>query len=727
MFGTDQAGKRRVRLPVVLQMEAIECGAAALASILAYYGRHVPLEQLRHECGVSRDGTKASNILAAARRHGMKAKGFSMEPEAIAKLKPPFIVFWTFNHFLCVEGWDQRHVYLGDPALGRRRVTHAEFDEGFTGVVLVFEPGPNFECAGHRPNTMELLTSRLKGLGTGFAYVLLASLGLVIPGLLIPAFSRVFTDYFLIRGELAWGPVLLAIMLVTAGVAMAFTQLQQNGLLRFQTRFAISGAARYFWHVLRLPLGFFTHRFGGDIGGRGSLNDSVADLISGKVATVLLSLLTLLIYAVVMLQYDVVLTLLGVVFALFNLIAFALVSRRLVESHQKLVLDEGRLQGAEMRGLQLQDSFRASGTAGLFFERWAGYHTKVVNAQQRLAVTQTLLTNLPLLFAGLASAAILTVGGLRIMDGELTVGMLVAFMALMAAFLAPVTAIVGIGSELQQIQGDMLRLNDVLEQPLDPLMAAQTRVSSPPADCVGADGKLRGHVALDRVTFGYSPLGEPLIERLSIDIPQGRRVAIVGGSGSGKSTVGKLLGGLLLPTAGSIRFDGVPLAEVPHNLFRSSVAMVDQDISLFQGTVRDNITLWDDTISEHRVIEAARAAAIHEAIAERPGAYEHRVAEGGRNFSGGQRQRIEIARALVGKPSVLILDEATSALDADTERSVMDHIAREGITCIVIAHRLSAIRDCDEIVVLDHGRILERGSHDDLMARDGAYRALVES
>jgi NHLM bacteriocin system ABC transporter peptidase/ATP-binding protein len=713
--------KARVKTPTVLQMEVVECGAACLAMILGYHGRHIALEELRYTCGVTRDGSKASNVIKAARAHGLKAKGFKVEPQALRALPLPLIVFWNFNHFVVVEGFAEGTVFLNDPASGPRRVSDLEFDESFTGVALAFEPGEDFVRQGAQSNPVASLKSRLTGAGAALWYVGLISLALAIPGLLVPSFSRIFIDYYLVQKLNDWLVPLLVAMVITALARMGLTWLQQSHLLKLQTKLSVGPSSGFMWHVLRLPIGFFAQRYAGEIATRTQLNDRVAGLIAGDLATAGLNMLTMVIFALLMLQYNVALTAMGIAFALGNLLALHLVARRLNDANQKLLLDRGKLTGVTTQSIGIIESFKASGMEQLFFARVAGYHAKVVTAEQALARVRLFLQAAPLLLGGIASAVVLTVGGFQVMDGALTVGMLIAFQMLMTSFQAPVQSLVSLGSQVQEAEGYIRRLDDVLRHPRDSqFQPAQTKIETQAL-------RLSGGLEVRDLVFGFAPLDSPLIEGFTLSLSPGRRVALVGGSGSGKSTVGKLLAGLYAPWSGEITFDGMAQAQVSRALFRNSVAIVDQDIVLFEGTVRDNISLWDDTMPDDRMVRAAKDADVHDSVAGRPQGYESPVAEGGSNFSGGQRQRLEIARALAGEPTLLILDEATSALDAMTELTVVDNLRRRGCACVIIAHRLSTIRDCDEILVLDHGRVIQRGTHEQMKDVDGPYRRLIES
>ena len=730
-------GRKRLKTPTILQMEAVECGAAALGKILAYHGKWVPLEELRAECGVSRDGSKANNVLKAARRYGLIAKGFRKEIEGLREHPLPMILFWNFNHFVVLEGFKGGYYYINDPAQGPRKVTQEDFDQSFTGVVLTFEKGEEFQKGGHKPNILKALYNRLGRVKAALIYVFLASLFLVIPGILIPSFFKIFVDNILVKQMEGWIQPLLLAILLTAVVRYLLTWLQQHYLLRAEAKMALTSSARFFQHVFRLPMDFFAQRFGGEIGNRVQLNDSVARLLSGDLATAFLNLIMILFYAVVLFVYDIWLTLIGIFIAIINLVALRMVGRKRADLYKRMLQDHGKLMGTTMSGLQMIETLKASGAESDFFSKWSGYHAKVLNGMQRLGLATNTLNVVPPVLMALNAAVILTVGGFRVMDGHMTMGMLVAFQALMSTFLQPVNEMVSLGGKLQTVSGDMARLDDVFNYPQDrafnaapqqvqPLPGTEKAESSAPAFLQNRH-KLSGEVELRNISFGYSKLEPPLIQNFSLQLSPGGRVALVGGSGSGKSTIAKIVSGLYPPWDGEILFDGVPREQISRRLLTNSIAMVDQDIFLFEGTLRENLTMWDRTIPEKQVILAAKDAHIHEDLAARAGGYDSKLAEGGGNFSGGQRQRIEIARALTINPSILILDEATSALDPATEKIIDDNLRRRGCTCIIVAHRLSTIRDCDEIIVLDRGKVAQRGPHDRLIREEGHYKQLIEA
>jgi len=732
----------RARTPTVLQLEAVECGAAALGIVLGHFGRYVPLEVLRIECGVSRDGSKTGNVLRVARKFGLEAKAYKMEVEGVRATEPPLIVFWNFNHFVVVEGFGRHKVYLNDPSTGPRTVTFEEFDRSFTGVVLSFRPGPEFTRGGERESLVASLGGRLRGSRIAFTFVVATGIALIGPGLLVPTLGRVLVDEVLVGGAVLWAPAILLSLAVTAALRGALVALQKRYLGRLETRLALSMASRFMWHVLRLPVEFFTQRYAGDVTMRVLLNDQVARLLSGELAANVLNLFTIVFYAAILILYDRVLGMFCVAVAVIDMILLYRVARRRADQNLALQLDVARLHSTGIGGLQTIETIKATGSEAEFFARWTGFQAKVINGQQRFGKSTVMLAAASPLLSSLAMIATLGFGALRVMDGQLSMGMLVAFQSLMASFLLPVNELVRLASTLQEAHGGLRRLDDVLRYRLDDAWAG-TAAPAPPDELEAGDARaddgaaderagsdtegarFGGLVELRGISFGYNRLEPPLIEGFDLTLRPGSRVALVGGSGSGKSTIARLLAGLHRPWSGEIRFDGRPRSVVPRAVQTQGMAMVDQDIFLFEGSVRDNLTLWDATLPEAQILEAARDAEIHDDIAARPGGYDHVVEEGGRNFSGGQRQRLEIARALVTRPAILVLDEATSALDPHTEAVIDANLRRRGCTCLIVAHRLSTIRDCDEIVVLERGRVVERGRHEDLLRAGGAYARLI--
>ncbi|MEO0348559.1 MAG: NHLP family bacteriocin export ABC transporter peptidase/permease/ATPase subunit [Cyanobacteria bacterium P01_A01_bin.15] len=718
---------RRVNSPTVLQMEAVECGAAALSMVLGHYGRYVPLAELRHSCGVSRDGVTAANVLKAARQYQLEAKGFKKSLDGLKQLKPPFIVFWHFNHFLVVDGFENSHVRLNDPATGPRRVTLQEFDEGYTGIVLTFAPTDKFEPGGRKPQVIGSLVRRLVGSTGALLYCTLAGFLLVLPTLALPAFSRIYIDNILLAKRLDWLPYVLVGIALVVLVQGLLTALQLRYLRALKIKLAVGMASRFVWHVLQLPVGFYAQRFAGEISGRISLNDSVADVLSGRLTTTLISSVMIVFYAIAMLQYDILLTTIVIAFAIINVGVLQWVSRRRKDANLRLVQEYGKASGIAVAGLQGMETLKAGGLESDFFARWAGYHTKAVNAQQNLGLANRLVGLLPSLLSTLATLSLLIVGGWRIINGSLTIGMLVAFQLLMQSFQGPVNALVQFAGTLQTLQGNLDRLDDVLENETDIAFCSHCKHNVSEENEAANHHRLSGAVDIQNLSFGYSPLDPPLIEDFNLTIKPGQRIALVGGSGSGKSTLARVIAGLYQPRSGEVCFDGLPRQQISQATLTNSIAMVEQDILLFAGTVRDNLTLWDATVPDKDLQQACQDAAIEEAILAMPYGYDATLLEGGQNLSGGQRQRLEIARALVNNPSILMMDEATSALDTETEKIIDQNLRRRGCTCIIVAHRLSTIRDADEIIVLDRGKVVQRGTHEQLWEQTGHYGDLIRS
>jgi len=713
--------RKDVKVPVIIQMEAVECGAAALAMVLAYHGYYEPLEKVRVQCGVSRDGSNAKYLMLAAEHYGLKCRAFRISDSADLEQHPkPSIIFWNFNHFVVYCGRKGKTFFLNDPASGSVQVTEEEFETSFTGITLTFTPGEDFKPQGKKKNTVSSLRQRLSGAYSSLLFAFIAGFLLLVPGLMTSGFQKAFLDQILGKNMSQWMYPLLIIMAVTLCLQLLLGLLQQFALLKTNLYLAVSSSGKFLLHVLGLPIEFFNQRYPGEIASRVTLNDRVADLLSDQLATNLISAVTVFLYLIVMFAYDVPLTLLALSIMVINVVMIRVVGSRRVVLNKTIKQENGKLLGIGMSGLQLIETLKAGGRENDFFGSWAGYQAKLFNSQQKLDQSSAIVATVPTLLNSLNSTSILIVGGMRILAGDLSVGMLMAYQTLSAMFASPFNGIVNFGSQLQEIDADLDRIDDVFNYTAG---NEHKEVSGRPL----YRGKLKGKIEMKNITFGYSKVLDPILKEFNLTLEPGDRVALVGGSGSGKSTVAKLLVGIYQPWSGDILFDGMPREEIDPLAMAGSMSMVDQDIFLFEGPLLDNITMWDRTIPLNNVIQAGKDAQIHEEITRRPGSYNSMVEENGANFSGGQAQRLEIARALASNPSLLILDEATSALDPMTEMRIDKAVRRRGSTTLIVAHRLSTIRDCNTILVLDKGKIIEQGSHDELMALDGYYSALIKA
>ena len=709
------------KVPVVMQMETLECGAASLTMILAYYGRWVPLEQIREDCGVSRDGSNAKNILKAARSYGLNAKAYRYNPERLREVgKFPMIVHWEFNHFIVLDGFKGNYVYINDPARGTVKMTFEQFDEGYTGVCLMFDPSEAFVPGGRPKSIAEFAKARLKGASAAVAFVTITTLISSITGIILSGFSRVFMDRLLTGLDADW---LLPFIVGLAGVSavqIIASWIQAVYSLKINGKMAVVGNMSYMWKVLRLPMKFFSQRMAGDIQQRQASNANIAGSLVNTLAPLVLQTAMMIFYLVVMVRYSLLLTAIGIASIAGQMFVSRIISNKRVNLTRVMMRDAGKLASATVSGIEMIETIKASGAENGFFEKWSGYQASVNTQNVRFEKINNYLGMIPSILTQLADTAVLILGVYLCMTGQFTVGMVMAFQGFLGSFMQPAQTLISAGQQFQELRTEMERVEDVMKYPVDVEIDEDI-------DEEADYEKLSGTVELKNVTFGYSRLSPPLIENFSMKMEPGSRVAFVGSSGCGKSTLAKLISGLYQPWEGEILFDGKHINEINRSVFTGSVAVVDQDITLFEDTIENNIKMWDNTIEDYEMMMAARDAQIHDDIMQREGGYRYKLTEGGRDFSGGQRQRLEIARVLAQDPTIIVMDEATSALDAKTEYDVVNAVKQRDITCIVIAHRLSTIRDCDEIIVFDHGKVVERGTHEELMALNGASTKLVTS
>ena len=693
----------RAKVPVVMQMEALECGAACLAMVMAYYGKLVPLEQVRYDCGVSRDGSNAKNVLVAARNYGFDAQGFRCEISSLKEnMDLPCIIHWNFNHFVVLDGFRGNYAYLNDPARGEVKVSMEEFDQAFTGICLQIKPGEEFVPGGKPKSTLEFARKRLAGAGVAVLFVLLSTIIGYLFGIVNPVFARFFMDRLLTgeNRELLMPFIGLLALMGAAQIVVALVQAVYS--LKINGKMAIVGNSTYMWKVLRMPMEFFSQRMSGDILQRQSTNASIASVLINTLTPLALNTIMMIFYLVVMIRYSAILTAVGIITIILNLFVSRFISAKRVNITRVSMRDSGKLAAATVSGIEMVETIKASGAENGFFQKWAGYQASVNAQNVKYAKLNQYLGVIPTLLSAIADSAVLVLGVWLAMRGEFTPGMIMTFQGFLSSFMSPAMTLISASQTIQEMRTEMERVEDVMQYPSD------TCFSDEPLKEDADYSKLSGTIELKNVTFGYSRLGEPLIRDFSMSMKPGSRVAFVGASGCGKSTLAKLISGLYQPWSGEILFDGKHISEIDRSVFKGSVAVVDQDITLFKDTIANNIKMWDDSIEDFEMILAARDAQIYDDIMARDGGFYGKLTEGGKDLSG-------------------IMDEATSALDAKTEYELVKAVKDRGITCIVIAHRLSTIRDCDEIIVLNKGLVVERGTHDELYSKGGYYTELIAS
>lgn len=712
--------KSYVKTPTIYQMEATECGAASLSMIFGYFGKFIPLEQMRIETGVSRDGCNAANIMRCAKKYGLECHGYRREPDALRTIDLPCIIHWNFNHFVVFEGFKGKYAYLNDPAIGRRRLTLDELDEGFTGIVLTFKHTEAFQKEKKKRTSLSFVKARLKGQYGVLFKLMYIGLLLVFPGLVLPVLSQIFMDDILVGGYTDWITKLLVFMGALVLLKMGLTYYRSMVLQRLRSKMTLVSGYSFLRHMLRLPVSFFDQRYAGDLVERMESNTNVNQFLAGDLAETVLNIFVAVFYLVVLIFYSPIMTAVGMIDIAICLAAVFISNKVISGTTMKLQISGGKLYGAVCAGLSITDTIKASGAETEYTARILGYQAKQANLEQELNRYQQIASAIPNAAGKISNALLLMVGGILVINGEMTLGMLLAFNSLFDSFSEPVNQLVGFIQKIQTLKADLNRVEDINNYIQDERYSERKQLQS-------ARKKLSGEVELKNISFGYSALKPPLVENFCFHLNSGESIAFVGASGCGKSTVSKLVSGLYKPWTGEVLFDGKPMSEIPNEVLNASIATVSQNIVLFSGSIRDNLTMWNPAILEEDMIEAARDACIHDFIMQQKDGYDYRLSEGAANVSGGQRQRLEIARALATKPTILIMDEATSALDPIVEKQILDNIKRRGCTCVIVAHRLSAIRDCNQIIVMNRGKIVQRGTHRTLKDEEGYYRTFVQN
>lgn len=712
-----------VQTPTRLQMEGTECGAASLGIILQHYGRYVPLTQLRERCGVSRDGSDAANLILAAKSYGLKGRGYKKGVKSLEKVSLPAILFWEFNHFLVLEGFIGDQIALNDPALGPRRVSIEEFETSYTGIVLTLTPDEDFVREGQVPTVWPIVWRRLSTEPGGALFILLSGLLLILPQLVMPIFSQIYIDEVISNEMENWLKPMLWAMAITIGLQALMQYLQLVGTRTLERRLTRRFAVSFEHQILALPERFYSQRYPSDIASRMEANASIAEFIGSRLIPMATSLVLLIFYLVLTVLYSPWLGLLVLITTAVNAAVVQANLRVQKDANLTLRKDGAKAMAVTIAAMTNIETVKAAALEQDIFQRYGGYQSRLLNTFQGLQLRNARIRIIPNALTTFNEVAIFILGFFLVLQGELTLGMLLAAQTIVLALKTQVDRVINFVQQLPTFEAEVLRLEDVLEQPRDPLLTneAVTKISQ------SENRRLSGSISLRNISFGFVTIKEPLIKNINLTVHPGQRIALVGRSGSGKTTLAKLIAGLHQPTEGEILFDGSPLLDISRAISSNSIAMVQETIQIYGCSVRDNLTLWNQSINASELQRACTDAEVYDVIQGLPEGIETILSEGGDNLSGGQRQRLELARALAGDPSILVMDEATSALDAEVERKVIDNLNHRGCTQIIIAQRLSTIRSADLILVMDQGEIVQQGRHETLIQdREGAYARLLQ-
>jgi len=703
------------KVPMILQMEACECGAASLGMILSYYGRRLPLEQLRIDCGVSSNGSNLSLIKAAAERNGLIARAYKMEPSAVRQAPFPVIIHWNTTHFVVLCGFNKRGAVIADPACGMVNVTPEDFSKSFTGIVMTFEKSETFSRLNYKKGA-NFISVHVKKFIPSLIFSIIVGTILSVFRFLVPFFDTAFIDKILIDRKTAELPVLIIFMIICMmfiSISGALGSYLHNDL---EKKLSLVINSDFMLKMTKLPIIFFTQRNPGELTNRQHGNLKIAENLCFVLISIIVNVFFGVIYVVGFFLFDLKIGIVGLFSVALNVTVILISANRLDRNTVLFMRNDGVLRGGVSAAIDMIETTKSCGCEDSIFERIMGAAAKNYTVSSKMEMISTYATTSLSLINNLINALLLTLGIGYVISGKLTIGVLIAISGLLSVFLGSLNEVSTMSLSMRSLKGNIEAANDAMNYASDggflENIEEQTR-------------SINGDIQIEDLSFSYGLYAPPVIKNLSLGFGKGESVAIVGKSGSGKSTLLKLLMGLYSPTSGKILYSGNERFEFSKEYFYFRIAIVDQNIRMFEGTVLDNISMFDKDISYEEAVEAAKIACIHNVIINRESAYYASVLENGKNFSGGQRQRIEIARALAKKPEILILDEATSALDDSTEAMVMENIKAKNITLIIISHRLSTIRNCNKIVVLNNGEIFEQGSHEGLIKADGIYKKLV--